>query len=157
MKWNGDPLESRTFINEVEKKWNVSLPLEFVEIIRQHNSGDPENNIFLTNESKERVFGQLLDFNLKNNNNVSKHYSFLEDILPKKTYPFAIDPAGNYICFDYKDSKNPQIIFWHHEGIIDGENEIHKVEGIAKTFNEFLNGLYKIEDSDTDLSGFETI
>lgn len=42
---------------------------------------------------------------------------------PKKLVPFAFDPAGNLICFDYKNDKNnPVVVFWEHENA--GEKEM---------------------------------
>ncbi|WP_236340155.1 SMI1/KNR4 family protein [Paenibacillus plantiphilus] len=34
----------------------------------------------------------------------------------------ASDPAGNYICFDYRNGENPKIIFWEHEQAVAHED-----------------------------------
>ena len=45
-----------------------------------------------------------------------------KDTLPKKVIPFAFDPSGNLICFDYKDYEdNPIVVFWEHENAVEKE------------------------------------
>ncbi|PGZ06488.1 1,3-beta-glucan synthase regulator, partial [Bacillus cereus] len=72
--------------------------------------------------------------------------------------PFAFDPAGNLICFDYKNHKeDPIVVFWEHEGawekealmasegIKEEEAEERARENvfyIANDFTEFLNKLH---------------
>lgn len=81
-----------------------------------------------------------------------------KDTLPAELVPFAFDPAGNLICFDYKNDKNnPVVVFWEHENA--GEKEmLLREEGlteeqveerarenvfyIADTFTDFLNKLH---------------
>ncbi|MOA62389.1 SMI1 / KNR4 family protein [compost metagenome] len=72
--------------------------------------------------------------------------------------PFAFDPAGNLICFDYKErEENPVIVFWEHEGAPEksvlvnneGMDEEQAEETarknifyIADSFTEFLKKLH---------------
>jgi len=78
--------------------------------------------------------------------------------LPKELIPFDFDPAGDLICFDYKDNENnPIVVFWEHENA--GEKEIlmreealteeqaeerarENVFYVEDTFTDFLDKLY---------------
>ena len=73
-------------------------------------------------------------------------------------FPIAFDPAGNLICFDYKDDENnPSVVFLEHENA--GAKEIlmreealteeqaeerarENVSYVADTFTDFLDKLY---------------
>jgi len=73
-------------------------------------------------------------------------------------FPITIDPAGNLICFDYKDHEDlPAVVFWEHEnaeekemylreeGLTEQQAEERARENIyyvAETFTEFLNKLH---------------
>ncbi len=97
--------------------------------------------------SKEKVFSNLLDFNLNNSNNVLDVHSRIKDILPFKVYPFGSEPSGDYLCFDYNtDNLEPNIILWKHEGIVDNGEEVYETEYISNSFEEFLSRLYSEED-----------
>lgn len=82
----------------------------------------------------------------------------IKDTLPTKIIPFAFDPAGNLICFDYKDhEEDPIVVFWEHENAAEKEMLIRE-EGlteeqaeerarenvfyVAGSFTEFLNKLH---------------
>lgn len=38
-----------------------------------------------------------------------------KDRLIEKVIPFAEDPFGNLLCFDYRNDDQPIIVFWEHE------------------------------------------
>ncbi|WP_103068640.1 SMI1/KNR4 family protein [Aquimarina sediminis] len=119
----------------------------FRKIILENNGGYPTKNIFDTDMSKEKVFSNLLDFNLNNSNNVLDVHSRIKDILPFKVYPFGSEPSGDYLCFDYNtDNLEPNIILWKHEGIVDNGEEVYETEYISNSFEEFLSRLYSEED-----------
>lgn len=56
-----------------------------------------------------------------------------EHELPRRLIPFGQDGGGNYVCFDYRHSGVPSVVFWHHE--LDAEEGVFPV---AATFEEFL-------------------
>ena len=59
-----------------------------------------------------------------------------EHELPRRLIPFGEDGGGNYVCFDYRHSDVPSVVFWHHE--LEAEEGIFPV---AATFEEFLRML----------------
>ena len=58
-------------------------------------------------------------------------YPALEAIKDKNLLPFAIDPFGNYICYQL-DRK--QIVYWDHES--------DEVTSTGKGLDEFAESLY---------------
>lgn len=65
-----------------------------------------------------------------------------EHVLSDRIIPFGEDGGGNYVCFDYRRSQMPQIVFYFHE--LSGEDGIMKV---CDTFDEFLERL-QLPDND---------
>jgi hypothetical protein len=158
MNWlNGKILSNTDFINQVEQIWNVKLPSDFKSIVLEYNRGYPEKNSFDTTDTKGRVFGELLNFELVEKNNVLRHHQIVKGKPSNQIFPFMIDPGGNYTCFNYEVNKfEPTVIFWNHEGLIVNNEEVHKIEFVANTYTEFLSKLYKSEilDEESDFSGF---
>jgi hypothetical protein len=162
MEWlNGIRLEDVNNLNLIENDWKVKLPPQLRSIIQDHNKSYPENYVFDTEKSKERVFGGLLSFDLSSKNNIRHHFQAIRDRLPEGVFPIAIDPGGNYICLDYRIDMDaePKVVLWDHEGFILNGKETYNIEHIARSFDNFLLGLYKDEtkDSETDFSGFEML
>ena len=80
--------------------------------------------------------------------------------LPYQTFPIATDPAGNYICLQFKiELENPTVIFWDHEGVLnENDDEVYETEFIANSFDEFLDQLYREDNDDVfDLNEFEIL
>jgi hypothetical protein len=109
-------------------------------------------------EGKEKVFGTLLTYDNEDDEHIQEIFNDYRDTLPSEIIPFAFDPSGNLICFDYKDDEaNPNVVFWEHENAGEKEMLMHE-EGlteeqveerarenvfyIADTFTEFLEKLH---------------
>ena len=76
-----------------------------------NNGANVEPEIFNVN-NHERVFGTLLSFDENSDEYIVEVYNDFSDTLPKELIPFAFDPAGNLICFDYKNhEENPIVVF----------------------------------------------
>lgn len=156
MNWKDvKALKTIGFITQIEQIWNVVLPPTFIEVVKQLNAGVPEPNAFDTDLSKGKSFAELLDFNLDDKENIIQEYNLISEVLPERVYPFAANPGGNYICFDYTDAfAEPKIIFWNHEQRFEiednelvnpdvaNESDLHIIEKVAKNFDEFLKKLY---------------
>ena len=133
-----EPLKDTTVIGKVESIIGQSFPADFVEFILQHNAGCPKLCVFDTARVKERVFSRLLSFDENDKNNIFFDLRAFSDIMPKTSLvPFAIDPFGNCLCFDYNTTP-PTVVFWDHE--------VNETEFVASTFTELLSKLYDGED-----------
>ncbi|KYH31385.1 SMI1 / KNR4 family protein [Clostridium tepidiprofundi DSM 19306] len=126
-------------IKNVETKFNIKLPLDYIECIKENNGGRPRPKIFDFNNHNEIVFASLLSVMKKDKENVIDVYEWIKDRLPDNTYPFAKDPFGNYICFRY-EGENVSIVFWDHEKA--NQNKEEAVKFICQTFDQLLDKLY---------------
>ncbi|WP_332651328.1 SMI1/KNR4 family protein [Lysinibacillus sp. 54212] len=152
-----DGTVSAEYIIGVGKQMGYIFPSDYVECA-VHNNGSavlPYN--FEVNETT-RVFGTLLSYDEDSSENIVKVYRDYVSSLPKGLVPFGFDPAGNLICFDYKDNDdNPIVVFWEHEnawekgkliqeeGLTEEQAEERARENVfyvAATFTEFLDKLH---------------
>lgn len=157
VKWNytDERIGTDEFIG-VESAWNVKLPQDYIECATYNHGGSPDPEEFLV-EDRARVFGTLLSYCKSSPDNIMKVYNGIKDQLPRGIFPFGCDPAGNYICFDYRKSDiNPCIIFWEHElAVIESDyseeqlklinlKEVKEkaIKTIGSSFTEFLESLF---------------
>lgn len=123
----GSKIDEST-IKKVETKFGITLPGDYKRIIINHNNARPSVSTFDTESSTEHVFKKLLSLkedDLETVYKAKKVLSTVDDTL----FPFANDPAGNYLCF-----KNGVVVYWLHE-----DNSVLKV---ANSFTEFIAKLY---------------
>ncbi|SDW16484.1 SMI1-KNR4 cell-wall [Marininema mesophilum] len=64
--------------------------------------------------------------------------------LPNKVIPVAVDPGGNYFCFDFRISEtHPSIVFFDHEiDALDKSNLTY----VRPNITELLKDLRYLED-----------
>ena len=158
IEWdNPDKLVSRHYVLEVARKMGVHFPQDYIECVLENNGASAEPEAFDVNEV-ERVFGSLLSYDEKRIENILKIYENYKGTIPNQVIPFAIDPSGNLICFDYKNhEENPIVVFWEHEDAWEKEalmesegitaEEAEKIARenvffVANTFTEFLSKLH---------------
>lgn len=158
VKWRSwDEPVTENEIKMVEEKFEVKFPLDYVEVAMKYNGAHVSPELFQV-EGKEKVFGTLLTYDNEDDENILEVFNDYKDTLPEKIIPFAFDPSGNLICFDYKNhEENPIVVFWEHENA--GEKEmLIRQEGltaiqveelarenifyIAETFTDFLSKLH---------------
>ncbi|HEY9007226.1 MAG TPA: SMI1/KNR4 family protein [Ohtaekwangia sp.] len=158
VKWQSGSSLNGLFLSRLEVEWNVTLPGDFKSVVLDNNYAYPLPNVFDTEKSKGRVFAGLLNFNLQDKSNAIKDYLAIKSRLPIKVYPFAEDPSGNFICFDFATPK-PTVIFWNHEGRIVNGKDTYDVEFVADSFTDLLSKLYvsPFSKQDIDLSDFEVL
>ncbi|MFC7677701.1 SMI1/KNR4 family protein [Paenibacillus sp. GCM10028914] len=131
---------SEDIINKVERTYDIVFPKDYRECVIRNNGGHPKPNIFFYKDEGEGVFEHLLSFTSEPN--IVVVYEFIRDYMPEGIFPFATDPFGNQLCFDYRKNKDsPSIVFRDHEEI--GEEGIIE---LCDTFSELLETLH--EDND---------
>lgn len=155
-KYADDPV-TEEIIEKIGQAMGIKFPQYYIECAKVNHGANVIPYCFDV-EGLERVFGSLLSFDEESSNYIVEDYNNYRATLPNGVIPFGIDPAGNLICFDYKNhEENPIIVFWEHEGAWEKE-ELMESEGItaeeaeevarenvfyvASTFTEFLNKLY---------------
>ncbi len=136
----------RAVIDRYGEQLNVKLPEEYVGIALENNGAHPTLDVFDIKGREEAVFDSLLEFNPEAGPDIFQYYDILKSNSGiDRLLPFARDPFGNLICFDYRETdNNPPIVFWDHEADSDaGEEPLHF---IANSFGEFLDMLYEPDD-----------
>ncbi|MBN1698939.1 MAG: SMI1/KNR4 family protein [Spirochaetales bacterium] len=132
-------------IIKVENIFNIRFPEDYRECVKINNGGAPKPEAYDFKDHKEAVFEWLLNFNEGLANNIIKTYNAIKDRLVDNIYPFASDPFGNYICFDYReDKKAPKIVFWDHE--VASRYPEDAISYICDSFSELLDKLYEPDD-----------
>lgn len=143
-QWSKAPI-TRKRIAKVEEQWGIRFPEDYIECALLHHGGHPSADVLDVPGRPGAVFNHLLsyvDAHSENENpGISQTYSLLKARLPKGVYPFAADPFGNYLCFDYRDKakSGPSIVFWDHEFSRNREKAFTYVCG---TFTELVRMLY---------------
>ena len=154
------PDEPVTMEFVIKTGWNmdVKFPEDYISCAAKNNGSAVMPYVFNV-EGERRVFGTLLSYDTASNDYIVNVYNNYLKTLPKKLVPFGFDPAGNLICFDYRNhEENPIVVFWEHEDAWEKE-ELMKSEGItaeqaeevarenvfyiADTFTDFLDKLHE--------------
>lgn len=132
-----DPVPA-SVIRDVGRDLGVVFPEAFVEIASKYNGGCPDRDIFDVPGRPECVFDYLISFP----EGIQEFIREAGDRLPASLIPFATDPFGNAICFDYRGGTDgPSVAFWDHESCSDARNCTSQIAG---TFEEFCDSLYSI-------------
>ncbi|QWG42503.1 SMI1/KNR4 family protein (plasmid) [Bacillus mycoides] len=158
LEWKyADDLVTEEFVEKIGQSLGIKFPKDYIECAKVNHGANVIPYCFDV-EGIERVFGSLLSFDEESSDYIVRDYNNYRATLPKDVVHFGIDPAGNLICFDYKNhEENPIVVFWEHEdawekealmeseGITAGEAEEVARENVffvANTFTEFLSKLH---------------
>ncbi|EJV81090.1 MULTISPECIES: SMI1/KNR4 family protein [Bacillus cereus group] len=130
-------------IQKVEQYFNIKLPNDFAECVKKYDGGYPHPKVFDVPGQDENVFSDLLTLHIEDRYSIVQNYEGIKDRLVDKVYPFASDPFGNLLCFDYRNNlEAPTVVFWEHE-----EEEMEKaIYPVCSSFTELLNSLRDYDD-----------
>jgi len=130
-------------ISMVEKQIGILFPKDYTECAILHHGGRPTPQDFQftsndTAETLETCLGALLTFNPKSDYILEVFESLSREHSLKKIVPFATDGGGDYMCFDYRTTKeNPPVVYWEHEAYPPEK----AISYLAPTFTDFLKML----------------
>jgi hypothetical protein len=126
-------------IEGVEKRWGVQFPEDYKVCVTENQGKSPEPANFRIGNKESSVVNELLHFEKDPDwSNIERTYQDLKGRLPDRVFPFASDPSGNMVCFDYRGSPTePKIVFWDHEA-----EDKKSIVPLAESFTEFLHSLY---------------
>lgn len=137
-KWlfSGESLDEKKII-EVEGIFGFKLPDDYKNCIMRNDGGFPEPNVFDCDDGRiEAVFNDLISFTDKDLN-----IKMFSEFSSQKLIPFARDPFGNLLCFDYNENVDaPKVVFYNCEEI--GSTLITPV---CQSFTDLLNRLYSLK------------
>ncbi|MCY6354405.1 SMI1/KNR4 family protein [Clostridium sp. ZS2-4] len=144
----------KEYIKRIGMKLGIEFSQDYIECAMHNHGGNVEPNCFDIGNN-QKVFGGLLSFNEESLENIVKVYYCIKEALPSKVIPFACDPSGNYVCFDYSESETkPKVVFWYHEKSITEENldEVDEETLRNNTLEELQReAIYYVTDSFTEL------
>lgn len=145
------PIPTDELLTEKEKKWRLVLPADYKNFIVNYNGGIPNEKSFECNKHNYAVTRFLCI--LKNvqetqhgwydisvvESQIGERLTDNEDLIGVEVLPIAELFAGDYVCLDYRKSKEkPSICIWNHEESEDFAPITYKV---ADTFSEFVEML----------------
>ena len=117
-------------IKNIEDSLSIKLPRDFVTIVLSYDGAYPEKNMYDLSNEKEKMVQCLLS--CKNVNN--SILAIAKRINKKNIVPFMKDPFGNYICFQFKNVQDYDIVFWDHDTEVTYK--------ITDSFENFIKMLY---------------
>ena len=121
-------LKDNSVFENIEKIYNVEIPTYLKELITKYNGGKPENTVFDTQQSKEKVLQRLISFNKEDKANIFIY----EELLKQGYIPFAITEFGDIVCIKVENSNIELYI-----------QEQDKFEYVCKSIDLFFDKLYK--------------
>jgi hypothetical protein len=138
-----DDIQKHTI--ELQRIFGITFPKDYLECIKDNNRGYPHPKVFYVGNNSE-VFNNLLNCELDDTYGILAEYNAIKDRLPEKVIPFARDPFGNLICFNYRESSEPTIVFWEHETA--SRSKEAAIKKVCNTFTELLNMLDELEEDE---------
>ncbi|MBA3927791.1 SMI1/KNR4 family protein [Listeria rustica] len=143
------PLPTEELFKRKEGFWRVSLPIDFVEFLKENNGGIPVDGAFVCNNHEYIIdrFLCLLDVPRDNEfgiydidvtlTQLEDRLTDNEELIGADILPIAVLFAGDFLCLDFRENRGkPVVCVWNHEESSELDPETYFV---TKTFEEFLN------------------
>lgn len=133
-----DETISESKINEIEKLFGMKFPSDYRKCIMDNNGGFPEPNVFDCDDGTiEVVFNHLISFT-----NEDENIEMYQEFSSKKLFPFARDPFGHLLCFDYRESQlSPEVVFYDYN-----EMSGSVTNRICQSFTDLIERLYSLNE-----------
>ena len=121
-----------------ERELGVRLPGDFVAVARVHQGRTPSPAAFTLADGSNSILNDLLHFEpAVSLGNLCQTWRQVRELLPAGVIPFAGDPFGNLLCFDYRASASaPPVLFWAHD------EPGAALQPVAASFTELLERLH---------------
>lgn len=123
-------------LRAAERALGVTFPRDYVECVLLNQGKTPEPNGFDFGDGFNTVLNQLYHFEpTPSTANLLHAHAHLATVgLPSDVVPFAGDPAGNHLCFDFRGhAAMPTVVMLDHE--VEGE---HTLVPVAASFTDLL-------------------
>ncbi len=136
---------SNVEIKYVEDYFKVTFPEDYTNCIKKFDGAYPLPNAFFIGDDEE-TFNNLLTLHKHEKNFLINMYENIKDRIIVHIVPFARDPFGNLICFDYRNGDVPSIVLWNHE--VAFSNKEKAITFICNSFSDLLGMLHEAEDDE---------
>lgn len=130
-------------IYKVENIFGIKFPKDYVKCILYNNGGYPTHDRFILNGNEE-ILNNLVSLDEKDSNNILDIFNDIKEHLIKNLIPFAEDPFGNLLCFDYRNNSQPSIVFWEHEKAFNDKEMA--ITYLCISFTELISILYESKE-----------
>jgi hypothetical protein len=134
-----------SIIEDFEKSIGCDFPEQYKSLLSQYNALVPEENIFSysfsgdLNDADVSFFG----FNLRSDETIEKVQQ--KEYGRSDVVVFGGTANGDFVCFDYRNSRNqPAVVIMLHD-VFDKENRMAIVE-VSKNFDDFISSLKSLEE-----------
>jgi len=148
-----NPLPTDEYILKKEKGWRVKLLVAYKNFIKNYNGGMPEETSFICNKHEyviDRFLCILSDYRTHKLGaydvgvvltQIRDRLSDNPDLIGVELLPISILFAGDFLCLDFRKSKeNPCICVWSHE---ESEEDMPITYFVSNSFEEFIQMLTK--------------
>ncbi len=137
--WPQDRPLDLAALRAVESAWGIRFPGDYVDCVRQHQGKTPEPASFAFGDGFETSLNDLCHFEPSpaDSNILRSQEAMQRAGAPEGLFIFATDPAGNPLCFDYRQSASaPGVV------LLDYEAEAEQaVAPVASSFSALLERL----------------
>ncbi len=134
-------------IDGAERLLGVKFPVEYRQVVQNFggSSGDVEFLVDRPSDGFDRCgIGLVLSLLPHSRNSVYRVMAAWEEHeLPAQLIPVAEDGGGNYLCLDYRNGEEPEVVFYFHE--LTGDDGIIFV---CPTFAGFIARLVQPDDDE---------
>jgi hypothetical protein len=123
-------------LEAIERRWGVDLPPEYKEIVSSCQGMTPRPSAFNVGRAVTSLSVLLTITEHENwpEYSVTHTYEDTRHFIPTGVYPFALTPAGEFVCFDYRGAAHqPRVV------LVTVEGTLHSV---ADSFADFLAMLH---------------
>lgn len=145
------PRLNEEVLKREEEMWRVKLPADYREILLNTNGGVPHKREFECSNHMYMIVSFLCVLEKTEHNEygfydidvvlsqIEDRLTNNEDLVGCELLPIAELFAGDYLCLDFRENKEPPTIcVWSHEESEELEPVTYKV---ADTFSEFIEML----------------
>ena len=135
-----------------EKTYRVTLPLEYVDVLKVGNGAIPETNLF-DQVGRERLIERMLCLLEKPSSDPINGWADItvvmtqldarlvddEQLVGMNVIPIAVLFGGDFLCLDYRaDIKTPVVAVWDHEQSEEFQPQLATVANSFRQFDGFL-------------------
>lgn len=138
-------------LDDLERKYQFSLPEEYRNFLRTNNGGHPTPEAFSAryNDGSEResIIDYFFEVGTKGPyiiDSTINNLQVLDQRISRDVIPIANTPFGDLICLGVKGKAAGKVFFWNLED--DEDNApVEDLGLIANSFQEFIDSLYDPE------------
>jgi hypothetical protein len=92
----------------VEKAFGIRFPDDYRAFVKSHRGGSPSpQEIRISGRRGPGVFSNATQLVPDDDDYILENHDWSKDRLAPGVLPIASDPAGNYICFDFRGTGRP--------------------------------------------------